>query len=99
MPDPLDTEIAALEQHLSHLYGRRADREATQQMGWPRRATIYAHRAREANLARGEALGLTGEALRRFVHFTEVALDVAVEADGTVTVLACDGRRCVESTV
>lgn len=34
----------------------------------------------------------TGDALRLFVHFEEVRLDVEVAENGRVTILACDGR-------
>ena len=64
-------------------------------MPWPKDVTLYAHCSRETNWKIGGKIGLKDEALRLFVHFDEIALTVSVAEDGTVTVLACNGRRCV----
>ena len=82
-------ELAALQaRRQALLQGRAAP--------WPRRLTLYAYCDKGRNWA-GEALGLTGEALKLFGHFEEVALGVEVGEDGTVTVLTCNGHAVVPS--
>ena len=88
--DAIDQEIAAL----------RARRQALLQVvaaPWPKRLPLYAHINHDATWDIGEQIGLSGDGLRRFVHFAEVRLDIEVGEDGKVTVLACDGRA-VERT-
>ena len=85
-------QIAAIDQEIAALTARKAAMQTHVDTPWPRRLTLYAHCSAETNWEKGEALGLTGEALSLFMHFEEIALDVEVAEDGTVTILACDGK-------
>ena len=90
--DAIDQEIAAL----------RARRQALLQVTaapWPKRLPLYAQIGGTHIWDIGEQILLTGEALRRFVHFAEVRLDVEVAEDGSVTVLACDGQQLERRTL
>ena len=85
-------QISTLDQEIAVLTARKQALQAQVDIPWPKRLTLYAHCSTETNWEKGEGLGLTGEALSLFAHFEEIALDVEVAQDGTVTALACDGR-------
>ena len=82
-------QIEAINQEIAALTARKAALQTERDAPWPRRLTLYAHCSKETNWEKGEALGLTGDALGLFMHFEEIALDVEVAEDGRVTVLAC----------
>ena len=86
-------QITAIDQEIAALTARKQLIQAQVDTTWPKRLTLYAHCSTETNWEKGEGLGLTGEALQLFVHFEEIELEVEVAQDGTVTVLACDGRK------
>ena len=93
MTETLHSQVEAIDQEIAAL---RARRQALLQVAagpWPKRLALYAHINHEATWDIGEQIGLIGDALRRFVHFAEVRLDVEVVEDGEVTVLACDGSK------
>ena len=92
MQDDLETQRATIERQLAALQAQQAQRQARQQAPWPRRITLYASLSKEANYEQGEKIGLTGEALRLFVHFEEIAIEVEVAQDGHCTVVGCGGR-------
>ena len=81
----IDREIAALTARKQALLDARA-------ASWPKQVTLYASCDKNHQWDMGEQLGLTGEALRLFIHFAEIALNVEVSEDGRVRVLACDGK-------
>ena len=85
-------QISILDQEIAVLTARKQALQAQVDIPWPKRLTLYAHCSTETNWEKGEGLGLTGEALQLFVHFEEIALEVEVAEDGTVTIQACDGR-------
>ena len=85
----IQAQLAEIDAQLAVLTARKQALEEQGGLAWPKRLRIYAHCDKEANREEGEALGLTGEPLRLFVHFEEIALDVEVGQDGRVTVLAC----------
>ena len=93
MQDDLETQRAAIERQFAAFQAQRAQQQARQRAApWPRRITLYASLSKEANYEQGEKIGLTGEALRLFVHFEEIAIEVEVAQDGHCTVVGCDGR-------
>lgn len=94
-------DIAAIDQAIARLMARKHAMEEAGTGPWPRRLTLSVYCSKDTNWEDGETLGLTGEALRLFVHFEEVELAVlAVEVaeDGIVTVLACTGKALNSGT-
>lgn len=59
------------------------------------RTDIYVHSSKDSMWEEGEKLGLSGEALRMFIHAAgEVKLTIDVdEKTGGVVILAVDGRK------
>lgn len=64
------------------------------------RADIYLHASKESNHDKGQELGLTGEALKMFMHACcEVKLTVDVDtATGETSIVAVDDKPIVSST-
>mgnify|MGYP001560328397 FL=1 len=81
----IDHEIAALEARKQALLNASA-------APWPKHVRLYASCDKNHAWEMGEQLGLTAEAVRLFVCFQEVSLDVEVAQDGRVTILGCGGK-------
>lgn len=86
-------EIAEIEQEIGFLTARKQVLQEMLTEPWPKRLTLYAHVGEDSLWEKGQALGLQGEGLSLFTHFREVALEVDIAEDGTVTIVSCDGRR------
>jgi len=88
------TVLACIDQQIAALQAQRE--EVTKELAevdWPKRTTLYVHRSKERNYDQGQELGLTGEALEKFLYtFCEVGIDVEVHKDGKVTIRAIDGK-------
>jgi hypothetical protein len=60
---------------------------------FPLQTKMYLHGDKDSNRETGEELGLSEEALRKFSYaLYEVEFDVEVLEDGTVSILAVDGK-------
>ena len=88
----IQAQLTEIDAQIAALTARKKALEVQRVLAWPKRLRLYAHCTKEENWDKGDALGLTDAALRLFVHFDEVALDVEVAENGTVTILACDGH-------
>lgn len=56
---------------------------------WPKRIKMYVHGDKESAWAKGEELGLTGEALSLFRHaLMEITVEIDVSEDGTYTIIS-----------
>ena len=93
--DQLREQLSVIDAQIAALKARKHDIEAQMALQWPKRIMLYAYCNKEMNYEQGEALGLTGGALRLFSHFEEVRLDVRVAEDGRVTILTCNGYAVV----
>ena len=93
MSKSLHSQVEAIDQEIAALRARRQALLQVTAPPWPKRLTLYAQIDDAHTWDLGEQIQLTGEALQLFVHFEEVRLDVEVAEDGSVTVLACDGKQ------
>ena len=92
MTETLHSQVEAIDREIAALRARRQVLLQVAAAPWPKRLPLYAHINHDATWDIGAQIGLTGDALRRFVRFEEVRLDVEVAEDGTVTILVCEGR-------
>ena len=93
MSESVHQRLAAIDREIAALRARRQALLQVAAAPWPKRLPLYAHITDAQTWDIGEQIQLDGDALRRFVHFEEVRLDVEVAEDGEVTVLACDGSK------
>ena len=92
MSESVHQRLAAIDREIAALRARRQALLQVAAAPWPKRLPLYAHINDAQTWDIGEQIQLDGDALRRFVHFDEVRLDVEVAEDGTVTILVCEGR-------
>lgn len=60
---------------------------------FPKRTKMYLHGDKDGNRERGEELGLSEDACKKFAYaLYEVEFDVEVEEDGGCRILAVDGK-------
>lgn len=58
------------------------------------KTTFYLHSDKESNYQKGEKLGLTGEALKKFAYaLCEVTIKAEVADDGTCEIISIDGMK------
>ena len=92
MSESRQQALATIDREIAALAARKQALLVAVSASWPKQVTLYASCDKDSNWKKGEALGLTGEALRLFVHFEEFRLDVEVAQDGMVRILRCDGK-------
>ena len=92
MSESFDEQVMAINAQIATLDARKRALLEAQHGRWPQRVTLYAHCREDTLWAIGTQMGLTGAQLEMFAHFTEVALKVEVAEDGSVQILACDGK-------
>lgn len=85
-------EIAEINAEIIRLTARRQALQEAVAAPWPKRLTLYARCSEDSLWEKGQQLGLEGDRLSLFAHFSEVALEVEVAEDGVVTVLTCNGK-------
>ena len=92
MAEPREQALAGIDREIAALTARKQALLDARAASWPKQVRLYASCDKNHAWEMGEQLGLTAEAVRLFVCFQEVSLDVEVAQDGRVTVLRCDGK-------
>ena len=95
MSESRQHQLAALDHEIAALTARKQVLLDASTAPWPKHVRLYASCDKNHAWEMGEQLGLATEALRLFVCFQEVSLDVEVAQDGRVTILRC-GEKAVE---
>ena len=85
-------QLMAINAQIDTLEARKRALLETQHPPWPKRVLLYASCREDSLWTMGMQLGLTGARLEMFAHFTQVALTVEVAEEGSVQILACDGK-------
>ena len=86
-------KIADLEQEIARLqHAKETLEQQLRQEPWPKRITLSVGRGKEANIAKGEKIGLNATGLEMFAFaLCDVHIQVDVAQDGNVTIVGIEG--------